>query len=52
MNGLVTFVALLGGMSAFGLIGLVFGPVVVAVGMALLNAYIRPIPELTDQSTT
>ena len=52
MNGLVTFVALLGGMSAFGLIGLVFGPVVVAVGMALLNAYIRPVPVLTDQSTT
>ena len=44
MNGLVTFVALLGGMSAFGLIGLVFGPVVVAIGMALLNAYIRPVP--------
>ena len=44
MNGLVTFVALLGGMSAFGLIGLVFGPVVVAVGMALLNAYFRPVP--------
>ena len=44
MNGLVTFVALLGGMSAFGLIGLVFGPVVVAIGMALLNAYIKPVP--------
>ena len=44
MNGLVTFVALLGGMSAFGLIGLVFGPVVVAIGAALLNAYIRPVP--------
>ena len=44
MNGLVTFVALLGGMSAFGLIGLVFGPVVVAIGTALLNAYIRPVP--------
>jgi predicted PurR-regulated permease PerM len=44
MNGLVTFVALLGGMSAFGLIGLIFGPVVVAVGMALLNAYFRPVP--------
>jgi predicted PurR-regulated permease PerM len=44
MNGLVTFVALPGGMSAFGLIGLVFGPVVVAVGMALLNAYYRPVP--------
>jgi predicted PurR-regulated permease PerM len=47
MNGLVTFVALLGGVSAFGLIGLVFGPVVVAVGAALLDAYLRPVP-LTD----
>jgi predicted PurR-regulated permease PerM len=44
MNGLVTFVALLGGVSAFGLIGLVFGPVVVAVGTALLEAYVRPVP--------
>jgi predicted PurR-regulated permease PerM len=52
MNGLVTFVALLGGMSAFGLIGLVFGPVVVAIGMALLNAYIRPVPVRKPQSTT
>ncbi|HEY8535476.1 MAG TPA: AI-2E family transporter [Vicinamibacterales bacterium] len=44
MNGLVTFIALLGGVSAFGLIGLVFGPVVVAVGAALLDAYLRPVP--------
>ena len=42
MNGLVTFVALLGGMSAFGLIGLVFGPVVVAIASALLSAYLKP----------
>jgi len=48
MNGLVTFVALLGGMSAFGLIGLVFGPVVVAIGAALLNAYLRPVPATTE----
>jgi predicted PurR-regulated permease PerM len=44
MNGLVTFVALLGGMSAFGLIGLVFGPVVVAIASALLSAYLKPLP--------
>ncbi len=43
MNGLVTFVALLGGVAAFGFIGLVFGPVVVAVGTALLDAYLAPI---------
>jgi len=37
MNGLVTFVALLGGAAAFGFIGLVFGPVVVAITMALFE---------------
>lgn len=42
MNGLVTFVALLGGVAAFGFIGIVLGPVVVAVATALLNAYLRP----------
>jgi predicted PurR-regulated permease PerM len=48
MNGLTTFVALLGGVTAFGLIGLVFGPVVVAVGAALLNAYIQPVPDASE----
>jgi predicted PurR-regulated permease PerM len=42
MNGLVTFVALLGGVAAFGFIGLVFGPVVVAIGTALMEAYLAP----------
>lgn len=42
MNGLVTFVALLGGVAAFGFIGIVLGPVVVAIATALLNAYLRP----------
>jgi predicted PurR-regulated permease PerM len=37
MNGLVTFVALLGGVAAFGFIGLVFGPVVIAIAMALFE---------------
>jgi predicted PurR-regulated permease PerM len=48
MNGLVTFVALLGGVAAFGLIGLVFGPVVVAVAIALLEAYLLPQPAHSD----
>ena len=42
MNGLVTFIALLGGVAAFGFIGLIFGPVVIAVAMALVDAYLRP----------
>jgi predicted PurR-regulated permease PerM len=38
----VTFIALLGGVAAFGFIGLIFGPVVIAVAMALLDAYLNP----------
>jgi predicted PurR-regulated permease PerM len=39
MNGLVVFISLLGGVSAFGLIGLVLGPLVVATVSALLEVY-------------
>jgi predicted PurR-regulated permease PerM len=39
MNGLVVFISLLGGVSAFGLIGLVLGPLVVATMSALLEVY-------------
>ena len=48
MNGLVTFIALLGGVVAFGFIGLIFGPVVIAVAMALLDAYLSPSASSTD----
>jgi predicted PurR-regulated permease PerM len=41
MNGLVTFIALLGGVAAFGFLGLIFGPVVVAVAMALFDPAVR-----------
>ena len=34
------FAALLGGVAAFGFIGLIFGPVVIAVAMALFDAYL------------
>lgn len=39
MNGLLMFVSLLGGVSVFGLIGLVLGPIVVALTAGLLEAY-------------
>jgi predicted PurR-regulated permease PerM len=39
MNGLVIFISLMGGVSAFGLIGLVLGPLVVATVTALLETY-------------
>lgn len=50
MNGLVTFIALLGGVAAFGFIGLIFGPVVIAVAMALFDAYLSSsASSATDQ---
>lgn len=39
MNGLLVFISLLGGMAAFGAIGIVVGPVVVATAAALFTVY-------------
>jgi predicted PurR-regulated permease PerM len=37
MNGLLMFISLLGGASAFGFIGLVLGPVVAAIVISVLQ---------------
>jgi predicted PurR-regulated permease PerM len=39
MNGLLLFISLLGGVIAFGSVGLVLGPVVMALGIALSDAF-------------
>lgn len=39
MNGLLMFVSLLGGVAVFGLLGLILGPLVVALAAGLLEAY-------------
>jgi predicted PurR-regulated permease PerM len=39
LNGLLIFVSLLGGVAAFGLLGLVLGPVVMATAIGMLDAY-------------
>ena len=39
MNGLVILIALLGGISAFGVVGVVIGPIVLATAIGLLDAY-------------
>lgn len=39
MNGLLMFVSLLGGVSVFGLLGLILGPLVVALVTGLFEAY-------------
>jgi predicted PurR-regulated permease PerM len=42
MNGLLMFLSLLGGVSVFGLLGLVLGPLVAAVVIGLFDAYAGP----------
>ena len=39
MNGLVIFVSLLGGLSVFGLLGIVLGPILVVTALALVTTY-------------
>jgi predicted PurR-regulated permease PerM len=41
MNGLVIFVGLLGGLSVFGLLGLVLGPVLVVTALGLLDGHVN-----------
>ncbi len=42
MNGLMLLISLLGGVAAFGFVGLVLGPVVLATASTLLDAYRSP----------
>jgi predicted PurR-regulated permease PerM len=49
MNGLLLFVSLLGGVSVFGLLGLILGPLVVALVAGLLEAYAGE-PEIIEAS--
>jgi predicted PurR-regulated permease PerM len=42
MNGLLMFISLLGGVSVFGLLGLVLGPLVTALVTSLFEAYAGP----------
>ena len=41
MNGLVIFVSLLGGLSVFGLLGIVLGPVLVVTALGMLTGYLQ-----------
>jgi predicted PurR-regulated permease PerM len=44
MGGLVVFISVLGGISVFGLLGVVVGPIVVAAGASLLDLYAPSSP--------
>jgi predicted PurR-regulated permease PerM len=39
MGGLVVFISVLGGISVFGMLGVVLGPIVVAAGASMLDLY-------------
>jgi predicted PurR-regulated permease PerM len=41
LNGLLVFVSLLGGISAFGFLGLVLGPVIMATTIGMFDAYTK-----------
>lgn len=41
LNGLLVFVSLLGGISAFGFLGLVLGPVIMATTIGMIDAYTK-----------
>jgi predicted PurR-regulated permease PerM len=42
VSGLVIFLGLLGGVSAFGFIGLVLGPIILVTAASLLRMFARP----------
>jgi predicted PurR-regulated permease PerM len=47
MNGLLVFISLLGGIAAFGFVGLVLGPVIMAAAISFVDAYASERRELT-----
>lgn len=49
MNGLFVLISVLGGIAVFGMIGLVLGPVVVAVAYGMLQAYTRPLAPIAEE---
>jgi predicted PurR-regulated permease PerM len=43
LNGLLMFISLLGGVSAFGILGIMLGPVIVATAVGLFEAYMGEV---------
>jgi len=52
LNGLLVLVGVLGGITVFGMIGVVLGPVVIAIAAGLLQAYTRPLPPPAPAEST
>jgi len=41
LSGLVVFVSVLGGVAAFGMLGVILGPIIFATATSVLDAYTR-----------
>jgi predicted PurR-regulated permease PerM len=50
MGGLVVFISVLGGISVFGMLGVVLGPIVVAAGASMLDLYAPGAPARNTKS--
>ena len=44
MGGLLIFISVLGGISVFGLLGVILGPIIIATGASLLDLYVPSSP--------
>ena len=52
MNGLLMFISLLGGVSLFGLLGIVLGPLISAIVTGLIEAYTAPGEPISGRATS
>ena len=52
MNGLLMFISLLGGVSLFGLLGIVLGPLISAIVTGLIEAYTAPRELISGRATS
>jgi predicted PurR-regulated permease PerM len=52
MGGLVIFISVLGGITAFGLLGIVLGPIIVATAASLLDVYAPSTPARATASSS
>jgi len=50
MNGLLLFVSLLGGVVAFGTVGIVVGPVLMATAVGLFQTFTSPVESTTEDA--
>ncbi len=44
MGGLIVFISVLGGIAVFGMLGVVLGPIIVAMAASLLDLYVPSVP--------